>query len=51
MTSKISSELEDKLAKMDDLVEDIKATMADPFANARGNVRITHSDFSRPYTI
>ena len=30
---------------MDDLVEDIKATMADPL-KARGNVRITHSDFS-----
>ena len=36
MTSKISSELEDKLAKMDDLVEDIKATCENPFANARG---------------
>eukprot|EP00938_MAST-03A_sp_MAST-3A-sp1_P000591 g591.t1 len=35
MTSKISSELEDKLAKMDDLVEDIKATCENPFANAR----------------
>ena len=38
MTSKTPPELEEKLAKMDDLVEDIKATCADPFANARGNV-------------
>ena len=38
MTSKTPPDLQEKLENMDDLVEDIKATCADPFANARGNI-------------